>query len=96
MSNISSFPQSYISSNTNHESYLLYKSKPTPSFAEKKEIKPVQDKDLSQFKVGQIVEHTKFGKGEIISISGENADIKFEGLGVKKFNLRLAPISVVK
>ena len=73
-----------------------FASKPTPSFAEKKEIKPVQDKDLSQFKVGQIVEHTKFGKGEIISISGENADIKFEGLGVKKFNLRLAPISVVK
>ncbi|MCR4874722.1 MAG: UvrD-helicase domain-containing protein [Clostridia bacterium] len=73
-----------------------FASKPTPSFAEKKEIKPVSDKDLTQFKVGQIVEHTKFGKGEIISISGENADIKFEGLGVKKFNLRLAPISVVK
>ncbi len=73
-----------------------FASKPTPSFAEKKEIKPVSDKDLTQFRVGQIVEHTKFGKGEILAITGENADIKFEGLGVKKFNLRLAPISVVK
>ena len=36
MSNISIFPQSYISSNTNHESFLLYKSKPTPSFQLKK------------------------------------------------------------
>ena len=42
-----------------------------------------------------MVEHAKFGKGEIIAVTGENADIKFEGLGVKKFNMRLAPISII-
>ena len=68
---------------------------PTPSFAQKSDIVSNQDKDLSKFKVGQIVEHTRFGKGEILAISGENADIKFEGLGIKKFNLRLAPIKIV-
>ncbi|MBE5763535.1 MAG: ATP-dependent DNA helicase PcrA [Clostridiales bacterium] len=73
-----------------------FAQKPTPSFAKPSPMPTVQDKDLSKFKVGQMVNHTKFGKGEIISISGENADIKFEGLGVKKFNMRLAPISIIE
>ncbi len=69
---------------------------PTPSFAKPSPMPTVQDKDLSKFKVGQKVKHTKFGEGEIVAISGENADIKFEGLGVKKFNMRLAPISIIE
>ena len=73
-----------------------FASKPTPAFAQKSTITPPQDKDLSKFKVGVMVEHTKFGKGEIIAVTGENADIKFEGLGVKKFNIRLAPISIIE
>ena len=73
-----------------------FAQKPTPSFAKPSPMPTVQDKDLSKFKVGQMVNHTKFGKGEIIAISGENADIKFEGLGVKKFNMRLAPISIIE
>ena len=72
----------------------LFASRPTPSVP--KTTNANLDKDISQFKVGQIVEHIRFGKGEIISIVGENADIKFEGLGVKKFNMRLAPITIVK
>ena len=73
-----------------------FAQKPTPSFAKPSPMPTVQDKDLSKFKVGQMVSHTKFGKGEIIAISGENADIKFEVLGVKKFNMRLAPISIIE
>jgi len=71
-----------------------FASKPTPAFAQAKPVEHNTSKDIAQFKVGQTVEHTRFGKGTIIDISGENADIKFEGLGVKKFNMRLAPIKV--
>ena len=73
-----------------------FAQKPTPAFAQKSTITPNQDKDLSKFTVGTLVEHAKFGKGEIIAVTGENADIKFEGLGVKKFNLRLAPITRIE
>ncbi len=73
-----------------------FAQKPTPAFAQKSTILPNQDKDLSKFTVGTLVEHAKFGKGEIIAVTGENADIKFEGLGVKKFNIRLAPISIIE
>ncbi len=52
-------------------------------------------KDISQFKVGQAISHTKYGKGEIISIEGRDADIRFEGFGVKTLILDLAPISII-
>lgn len=54
------------------------------------------NKDISVFKVGMTVKHNRFGIGVIESITGENAKIKFEGLGVKMFNMRLAPIQIVK
>jgi DNA helicase II / ATP-dependent DNA helicase PcrA len=41
------------------------------------------------------VEHMQFGIGTIISLSGEIADIAFPGKGIKKLNVRLAPITVV-
>lgn len=55
----------------------------------------VKNADVSRFKVGMTVEHSRFGVGVIESISGENAKIRFEGLGVKTFNMRLAPIKIV-
>ena len=42
------------------------------------------------------VEHTRFGVGTITSITGENAKIEFPVLGVKTFNLRLAPVKIVE
>ena len=42
------------------------------------------------------VKHSRFGVGEIVDISGENAKIKFKDLGVKMFNMRLAPIEPVQ
>lgn len=58
-------------------------------------IPAVKNADVSRFKVGMTVEHTRFGIGVIESISGENAKIRFETLGVKTFNMRLAPIKII-
>lgn len=70
-------------------------ARPTPSFA-KTQITPSVNKDVSVFKVGQTIKHARYGEGTIVAISGENGDISFPVLGVKKFNLRLAPIEIVK
>lgn len=56
----------------------------------------VQSKDISRFAVGQKVKHARFGEGRILSIKGENAEIEFPVLGVKMFNLRLAPITIIE
>jgi len=64
----------------------------TPAFAKSAPQAAPQSKDVSIFKVGMNVEHTRFGKGKIIAITGENAKIEFSVLGVKTFNMRLAPI----
>ena len=68
----------------------------TPAFAKSVNMQTPQSKDTSIFKVGMTVEHSRFGKGKIIAITGENAKIEFAGLGVKTFNLRLAPITIVE
>ncbi len=66
---------------------------PRSAIAPQIERKPsVTDRDLSVFKLGMKVEHSRFGVGEIVDITGENAKIKFKDLGVKMFNMRLAPI----
>lgn len=64
----------------------------TPAFAKSAPQAVPQSKDISIFKVGMSVEHSRFGQGKIISIIGENAKIEFPVLGVKTFNMRLAPI----
>ncbi|MGN0797320.1 MAG: ATP-dependent helicase [Christensenellales bacterium] len=70
-------------------------SKPTPAFAT---ARPCVEKgrELSKFKEGQIVRHSRFGEGKIVEILGENARIEFAGLGVKTFNMRLAPIEIIE
>lgn len=56
------------------------------------------NKDLSQFKIGQKVRHARFGVGRIISIEGTGAQtmatVALEGLGIKKFALSIAPLTV--
>ena len=58
-----------------------------------------QGKDLSVFRVGVKVKHTKFGVGTIISVRGAGnnmfLDIAFEGLGIKQLSAALAPLSVL-
>ena len=50
--------------------------------------------DFSVYKQGAIVEHSKFGRGIIISTVGSGEDttaaIAFKGLGVKRFSLAIA------
>ncbi len=68
----------------------------TPAFAKNVPVSAPQSKDVSVFKVGMEVEHSRFGKGKITAIFGENAKIEFPVLGVKTFNMRLAPIKPVE
>jgi DNA helicase-2/ATP-dependent DNA helicase PcrA len=53
----------------------------------------------SNFKVGTLVEHVRFGKGKILKIEGVGADTKaeidFENGGLKKLLLRFAKLNVV-
>ena len=43
------------------------------------------------FKLGDKVIHPRYGVGRIIQISGDNATIAFDGLGIKQFNMKIAP-----
>lgn len=56
----------------------------------------VASRDVSIFRVGQTVRHARFGDGVIREMTGENAKIEFPVLGVKTFNMRLAPVQIVE
>ena len=43
------------------------------------------------FKLGEKVVHPRYGVGRIIQISGDNASVAFDGLGIKQFNMKIAP-----
>lgn len=62
----------------------------------KEEKKPL--KDVSVYKLGQIVSHPRFGEGEIVEISEDGlvGDIIFEDFGKKSLMLDLAPLEIVK
>ena len=49
--------------------------------------------------VGNVVNHTKFGKGEVISLEGlganQKAEIRFASVGVKKLLLQFAKLSII-
>ncbi|PID87523.1 ATP-dependent DNA helicase PcrA [Candidatus Gracilibacteria bacterium] len=66
------------------------------SFGDSKTIK-VQKKEkinnnISDFSRGDKVSHPKFGGGLITSLNGELAEIAFSGYGIKKMNIRIAPV----
>lgn len=54
-------------------------------------------KDLSIYRVGQNVTHTRFGNGKIISIDlvDRCADINFEDYGTKTLMLDIAPLTIL-
>ena len=49
--------------------------------------------------IGNIVEHSKFGKGEVISLEGsganQKAEIRFASVGVKKLLLQFAKLTII-
>ena len=53
----------------------------------------------SKLVVGNVVEHLRFGKGEVLKIEGSGGDlkaeIKFENGGVKKLLLRFAKLQII-
>ena len=53
----------------------------------------------SNLAVGNMVEHLRFGKGEVLKIEGAGADtkaeIKFNNGGVKKLLLRFAKLEII-
>ena len=64
-------------------------------FAPKFSPSAAAGKDISAFVEGKKVRHPKFGDGVIQDVTGENARIAFDKLGVKVLNLRLAPLTLI-
>lgn len=50
---------------------------------------------VSQYKAGQKVEHGSFGKGIILQVKGDVADVFFDSVGKKSLNLKFAPLTIV-
>ncbi|WP_228851294.1 ATP-dependent helicase [Aegicerativicinus sediminis] len=83
--------------------------KPKPSFNPPKSLKPISKTKTSEFSnnetsvtnlnVGDVVEHMRFGKGEVLKLEGSGADqkaeINFENGGLKKLLLRFAKLEVI-
>ena len=63
----------------------------------KKAEAPVQ-KDVSGFTAGKTVTHPRYGEGIIMTVTGAGKDmtatISFKNLGIKKFVLQLAPLTL--
>jgi DNA helicase-2/ATP-dependent DNA helicase PcrA len=60
---------------------------------------PTQKAKPMQLDVGQMVEHTRFGKGEVLNVEGigmdKKAEIKFENGGVKNLILKFAKLEIL-
>ena len=54
------------------------------------------DKELKEYRVGQIVEHASYGQGIILAIKGDTADIVFDTVGKKSLILKFTPIKIIK
>ncbi len=96
--------------NMKMRSEYVYGSGGRPPFlSERKSGRPViapkpviaaAEKDLTGFVKGAEVRHPRYGEGVILSVSGSGkettASIAFKDLGIKKFVLQLAPVTLKK
>ncbi len=57
--------------------------------------KTIIENDVSDFNIGDRVSHPKFGFWNIISLSQDIAEIKFWVSGVKKMNIKIAPVQKI-
>ena len=73
--------------------------KPTGNFKKLQENSNKSNLFDNKLVVGNVVEHIRFGKGEVINIEGRGADvkaeIKFENGGLKKLLLRFAKLKII-
>ena len=71
----------------------LRKIKPEGESTPTQKVKPIQ------LDAGQMVEHTRFGKGEVLNVEGvgmdKKASIKFENGGVKNLILKFAKLKII-
>ncbi|NUJ97861.1 UvrD-helicase domain-containing protein [Candidatus Gracilibacteria bacterium] len=56
---------------------------------------PKIDNDIASFSIGDRLSHPKFGIGIITDLNGELAEIAFNNGGLKKMNIRIAPVKKV-
>ena len=82
------------------------KTPPRAQFVPPKNLKKVTEtKNVSpnlfdtDVTVGNIVEHTKFGKGKVVSLEGKGpnkkAEIQFASVGIKKLLLQFAKLKII-
>lgn len=74
-----------------------YNSFSPVNFFKREEKRKEERKDTSVFKIGQKVNHPKFGEGVILDISSDGlvGDIDFEGFGKKSLMLDIAPLEIL-
>ena len=94
-----------IRSTPNHEpsfNKLRFKkvtAKPKGNFKKIQETSNKSNLFDNKLVVGNVVEHIRFGKGEVVNIEGRGADvkaeIKFENGGLKKLLLRFAKLKIL-
>jgi hypothetical protein len=58
-------------------------------------LKPKADNDVASFASGDRLEHPKFWIWVIVSLSWELAEIAFSGHGIKKMNVKIAPVKKI-
>ena len=51
--------------------------------------------EIKKYRVGQKVQHSSFGRGMILMIKGDVADIIFDNFGKKSLNLKFAPLEII-
>ena len=68
------------------------------SFMKTEKVEEKPRKDVSVYQVGQKLRHTRFGDGELVSISDDGlvGDIVFEDFGKKSLMLELAPLEILE
>ena len=97
--------KSLVRSTPNHEpsfNKLRFKkvtAKPKGNFKKIQETSNKSNLFDNKLVVGNVVEHIRFGKGEVVNIEGRGADvkaeIKFENGGLKKLLLRFAKLKII-
>ena len=79
--------------------FKKFTAKPKGNFKKLKENTNKSNLFDSNLVVGNLVEHIRFGKGEVVNIEGRGADIKaeikFENGGLKKLLLRFAKLKII-